>query len=146
MIIVVDASVAAMWYLPQTFSGKAIGLLGSGHDLVAPELMRLEVGSALLRAMRRKELTREESVEVIVSLLPEAVRFMPASNEQDAASLKLAIEHGGSIYDAVYIALARSLDAPIATNDGEMTVIARKAEVRASLIGEGPPLPPQQEA
>ena len=35
MTAVVDDSVAVMRYLPQSHSEQAIGLLGSGHDLVA---------------------------------------------------------------------------------------------------------------
>ena len=137
MIVVVDASVAVMWYLPQAHSEQAIGLLGSGHDLVAPELLGLELGSAMLRALRRGELTREETTDVIHSLLPEAVRLLPGRAGQVEAPLNIAIEHGGSIYDAVYIALARSLDAPISTNDIELAATAEKSGVRAALIEQG---------
>jgi predicted nucleic acid-binding protein len=133
MIVVVDASVAAMWYLPQRYSERAVSLLGSGHDLVAPDLLRLEVGSALLRAVRRKELTRGEAGEVIRSLLPEAVRFLPPG-EEVAAPFEIAERHGGSIYDAVYIALARALRAPISTDDAELARTARKAGVTAVLV------------
>lgn len=137
MIVVVDASVAAMWYLPQAYSEQAVGLLGSGHDLVAPELMRLEVGNALLRGLRRKELTGEEATRVVRSLLPEAVRLLPTSADQAEASFEIAIVHGGSIYDAVYIALAQSLDAPISTNDFELAATARSSGVRAAIIADG---------
>ena len=137
MIVVVDASVATMWYLPQAFSEQAIDLLGSGHDLVAPNLMRIEVGSALLRGLRRKELNPEETIEAIRSLLPEAVRLLPTSAEQVEASLAIAVEHGGSINDAIYVALARTLDAPISTSDKEMAATAWKAGVQASLIADG---------
>ncbi len=146
MIVVVDASVATMWYLPQTNSEQAIGLLGSSHDLVAPNLIRIEVGSALLRGLRRNELTREETMKAIRSLLPEAVRLLSTSAEQVEASLEIAVEHGGSIYDAIYIALARSLDAPISTNDVDMAATARKAEVQASLIAAGVPALPHPSA
>ena len=82
-------------------------------------------------------------MKAIRSLLPEAVRLLPASAEQVEASLEIAVEHGGSIYDAVYIALARTLDAPISTNDMEMAATARKAEVQASPIADGVPALPQ---
>ena len=104
---------------------------------MAPELLRLEVGSALLRALRRGELTREETTEVIHSLLPEAVRLLSSPAGQVEAPLEIAIEHGGSIYDAVYIDLARFLDAPISTNDTEMAATAERSGVRAALIEQG---------
>ena len=137
MTVVVDASVAVMWYLPHAHGERAIDLLGSGHDLVAPELLALEVSGALLRALRRGELSGEEATEVIHSLLPEAVRLLPNRAGPAEAPLQIAIEHGGSIYDAVYIALARSLDAPISTNDTEMAVTAERSGVRAALIAQG---------
>ncbi len=146
MIVVVDASVATMWYLPQTNSEQAIGLLGSGHDLVAPDLIRIEVGNALLRGLRRKELHPEETMKAIRSLLPEAVRLLPTSAEQVEASLEIAVEHGGAVYDAIYIALARTLDAPISTNDMELAATARKANVQTSLIADGAPMPLQSGA
>jgi predicted nucleic acid-binding protein len=133
MIVVVDASVAAMWYLPERHSDRAVGLLGSGHDLVAPVLLRLEVGSALLRAVRRKELTRGEAHQVIRSLLPEAVRFLPL-DEEVTAPFEIAERYGGSIYDAVYIALARALRAPISTDDAQLARTARKAGITAVLV------------
>lgn len=136
MIVVVDASVATMWYLPQSYSDQAVSLLGSGHDLVAPELLRLEVGSALLRAVRRKELTRPEAGHVIRSLLPEALRFLPMG-EEAATPFEIAERFGGSIYDAVYIALAQALRAPISTDDVQLARTARKAGVTAVLAKDG---------
>ncbi len=79
----------------------------------------------------------EETTEVIHSLLPDAVRLLPSRAGQVEAPLEIAIEHGGSIYDAVYIALARTLDAPISTNDTEMAATAEKSGVRATLIAQG---------
>ncbi len=136
MIIVVDASVAALWYLPQQHSDAAVELLGSHHELVAPDLLRLEVGSVLLRACRRREVTRDEAVAVFGALLPGAVRLLPDAELADAA-FEIAEAHGGSVYDAVYVALAQSLAAPIATNDGQMAATAQRAKVRAGMIERG---------
>ena len=76
-------------------------------------------------------------MKAIRALLPEAVRLLPTSAEQVEASLAIAVEHGGSIYDAIYVALARTLDAPISTNDKEMAATAWKAGIQASLIADG---------
>ena len=45
----------------------------------------------------------------------------------------------GTIYDALYLALARRLEAPVITNDEELADVARKAKVRALMIADGPP-------
>jgi predicted nucleic acid-binding protein len=49
-MIVVDASVAALWFLPQALSDQAGELLSSAEELVGPPLLRLEVESAVPRA------------------------------------------------------------------------------------------------
>lgn len=138
MIVVVDASVAAMWYLPQAHSEHAMALLASDHDLVAPELLRLEVGSVLLRAVRRRAMTRAEAREAVGAMLPEGVRLVPVA-DGSVRALDVAAEFGGSIYDAVYVALARDLGAPISTSDAQLVSTARKAGVPAALIRHGVP-------
>ncbi|OHC81211.1 MAG: hypothetical protein A3G73_01560 [Rhodospirillales bacterium RIFCSPLOWO2_12_FULL_67_15] len=52
MIVVVDASVAAMWFLPEPHSESAALLLDAKCELIAPDLMRLEVANALAQAAR----------------------------------------------------------------------------------------------
>ena len=142
MIVVVDASVATMWFVPERHTDRAALLLAPEYQFVAPGLIRLEIGSALLKAMRRGAVTPEDSEEALRMLLPAAVRRL-ASEDHVEAAFDIAQRHGGSIYDAIYIALARSLDAPISTNDMEMAATARKAGVQAPLIADGVPMPPR---
>ena len=145
MIVIVDASVAAMWFVPEQHSDRAALLLDPEYQLVAPDLIRLEVGSALLKAIRRNEVTLEDGEEALGTLLPTAVRMLRSEDHFETA-FDIAHRLGGSIYDAIYIALARTLDAPIATNDVDMAATARKAEVQASLIAAGVPALPHPSA
>jgi predicted nucleic acid-binding protein len=48
-MIVVDASVIAKWFIPEVGAVPAHALLAAGDELVAPELARVEVASALIR-------------------------------------------------------------------------------------------------
>ena len=137
MIVVVDASVAAMWFLPEEQAETAALLLTSQFELIAPDLIRLEVGSALLKALRRKQIAPADCEEALRTLLPAAVRFVPTSNHVFTA-FGIAQRLGGSIYDATYISLAQSLDAPVITNDAQLAAIARKARVKAMMVSEGP--------
>ena len=138
MILVVDASVAAKWFLPEPLSDTAALLLEPRYDLVAPDLILLEVGGVLLRALRRDEIDLAEASEAFAARLPAAVRTFPAAEDGEAA-FDIARRHGGTIYDAVYLALARRLEAPVITNDEGLVDVARKAKVRALMIGDGPP-------
>lgn len=138
MIVVVDASVAAMWFLPEEHSPNAALLLDSEYDLAAPDFLYLEVASALLKATRRGGLAVGEAAEALQLLAASAIRTFPATEQIDDA-FHTAERHGGSLYDATYIAGARSLAAPIVTNDAQLAEVARKAGVRAVMIGAGPP-------
>jgi len=138
VIVVVDASVAAMWFLPERYSENAALLLIPEYDLVAPELIQLEVGGALLEAVRREEMSITDSAEALTALLPSAIRTLPSADHIETA-FEIARGQGGSIYDAVYIALALTLDAPLITADQRLATVAGKAEVRVTLIADGPP-------
>ncbi|MBK9063303.1 MAG: type II toxin-antitoxin system VapC family toxin [Acidobacteria bacterium] len=48
-----------------------------------------------------------------------------------AAALDLALDHGLSVYDAVYAVLARTLAAPLVTADGRLLAALRKAGIAA---------------
>ena len=138
MIVTVDASVAAMWFVPQKHSDRASLYLASDYQLVAPDLILLEIGSVLLKAVGRKELTAAESRDVLRSLLPGALRIVTAAEHAETA-FGIAQRFGGSIYDAVYIAVARALDIPVLTNDRGLARVAERAKVRALLVGDMPP-------
>jgi len=134
-MIVVDASVAALWYLPQPLSGRAAALLARGEELAAPPLLRLEVASAIAKAVRRREVSAGEARHALEALLPASVRFVPGV-EESPEPWRIVEAFGGSVYDAVYIALARRLAAPLSTDDRELAETARRAGVAASLLRE----------
>jgi predicted nucleic acid-binding protein len=62
-MMVVDANVAAKWYLPEPDSDKALALLGTPHQLIAPSLIKMDVCSAITRRVRGKEITPSEAKE-----------------------------------------------------------------------------------
>lgn len=138
MIVAVDASVAVMWFLPQRHSDRAAVYLSPEYQLVAPDLIVLEVSSVLLKAARRKEITVAQSKEVLVSFLPGTLRILPAAQHAEEA-FTIAERHGGSVYDAVYISVARSLGAPVLTNDRQLAAVAGRVKVRSLMVEDAPP-------
>ena len=136
-MIVVDASVAVLWWLPQPRATAAMTVLSSHTVLIAPSLIQLEVASALLRALRRSEMDRDTVARVVSYLLPSSVGFDDRHGDVDAA-LALAQQFGGSVHDALYVALARRLDAPLVTDDARMRSVALSAGVQARLLGDEP--------
>lgn len=138
MILVVDASVAAKWLLPEPFSDVAAALLRPEHVLVAPDLIRLEVGSGLLRAARRNRIDQQLVTVTMQQLSAAVLRFLPTGEFIDQA-FQLASQHGGSIFDAVYIVVARAVDAPVVSNDRELIRIARAAGIAALSLADDMP-------
>jgi predicted nucleic acid-binding protein len=69
--VVVDASVAIKWFMPEVHAEAARCLLREGMTLLAPDLIWAEVANALWRKWREKEL----SVETVQEILTDFRRF-----------------------------------------------------------------------
>ena len=65
---VVDASVAVKWLVPEIHTQEAEQLLDPTHVLLAPDLLYAEVGNALWKRVRRRELRAEEARLVLAAL------------------------------------------------------------------------------
>ena len=125
---VVDASVAAKWHLTdEEHTEQARSLLprfAQGQlELWAPEQIRYEVPSAITAATlgRRPRITQEqgrEAIEEFLSLVSLGLQTV-ASEELILGAYPLVHRHGCAYYDALYLALARSLDIPLLTADGK---------------------------
>lgn len=63
--VVVDASVAIKWFVPEVHAEAARRLLREGMILLAPDLIWAEVANALWRKWREKELAAETVQEIL---------------------------------------------------------------------------------
>jgi predicted nucleic acid-binding protein len=63
MIIVVDASVAAKWFIAEDNTDDALLLLDMPFDLHAPDLLYLEFDNILCKLIRRGLLSEEEGFD-----------------------------------------------------------------------------------
>jgi predicted nucleic acid-binding protein len=137
-MIVVDASVAALWSLPQDHADLARDVLGSGIQLIAPSILRLEAANPILRAVRRGEMGPDQARRFLEVLLPQSVQLTQVLAD-DLRAFEIAHAHGGSVLDAVYVALAHRVGARLVTNDRQMHRTAVASGVRVRLLPEGPP-------
>lgn len=115
-VFVVDASVAAKWFLEEDFSAEAERLLQPEFYLHVPEFLYLELDHVLCKRIRRGELTAEEAEEVRAMLSYFPLHRHPTSLLQDAA-FALASSIGRGIYDCLYLILARFLGTKMLTAD-----------------------------
>lgn len=113
---VVDSSVVAKWFLPEEHSDEARALLTSAVELVAPDLMPIEVASVAWKRVQRGELTAEEATALVHDLATLPVRIEPSDNLIESA-LELALATKRTVYDRLYVALAIAHDCEFVTAD-----------------------------
>jgi predicted nucleic acid-binding protein len=116
MKFVVDASVAVKWFIPEIHSAVSLRFLDPRIDLFAPDMIRAEIGNALWKRMRRRELTSAEAIQILESL--ETIGLdIRSSFVLLPSALALANALDRTVYDSVYLALAIKLDCALITAD-----------------------------
>jgi predicted nucleic acid-binding protein len=123
MSIVVDASVVAQRLVTEADSPKARSLLtgwAEGRlDLLAPELMAVEIGSMLWKRVVRGLLPREGALELYREFRELQIPLWPCEPLMDA-SLRLATTQQHPVYDCLYVALAVETQSELITADEGM--------------------------
>lgn len=137
--VVVDASLAAMWALPEPHSIRALTLAEHwGRDevrLLAPCLLVAEVTNALYKRVLRKEVdlsTAEAALGVIFAFHVE-LREEPGLPAR-ALSLARRLQRP-TTYDCHYLALAERYDCALWTGDRRFYNAVHRAEPRVRWIG-----------
>jgi predicted nucleic acid-binding protein len=121
--VVIDASVLIKCYVPEVLSDKASHLLDAVKEgdlsFLAPDLIFPEVGNILWKKHRLKELTGLE-----VNEITDAIILLPVRVESSKAVFPLAtgiaMTYGITVYDAVYLALARVRETQMITADKKL--------------------------
>jgi predicted nucleic acid-binding protein len=125
MPFVLDASIAAAWFLPDEENDAADHLMSELRSTVSyvPSLFWFETRNLFLMAERRGRLRAGEALLVMTQL--RALSIEDAGSGGDGRVLELAARHGLSGYDASYLALAMARDVPLATGDRRLAAAAR---------------------
>ncbi|NER37689.1 MAG: type II toxin-antitoxin system VapC family toxin [Oscillatoria sp. SIO1A7] len=116
---VVDASVAAKWFIEEEHNEIAIRLLNESHELLAPDFARAEIGNILWKKIRVGDLGLEEAEDILQEFSELPVQLYPIE-ERLAESLKIAPNFDRSIYDCFYLALAIDYDCQMVTSDRKL--------------------------
>ena len=114
--IVVDASVAIKWFVPEIHSEAAGRLFDPQIVLCAPDLIVSELGNTLWKKVRRGEILREEAEEILASFAALPLDIYP-SKEILSAAFQLAVELDRSVYDSLYLVLAIAQRCAVITAD-----------------------------
>lgn len=127
MTLVIDASVAIKWVLPEDGAERATALREQPDELIAPTLIAAEIGSALRRRAASEELTARQAcdaAEIAVGLINRMVQIPDLARR----ALELAIVLRHPIYDCFYLALAERERAPLISADKKLIAVAKKAK------------------
>jgi predicted nucleic acid-binding protein len=136
--VVVDASVAAKWFLPEDGVEQARRLLDGKHALLAPDLLWTEVASVAWKYARKGILTRIEAERLVAQALVFPVETHPCEPLLLSDALRLALEHDRTIYDSLYLALAVRESATLVTEDARLvrSLAGSKLSKRVSLLAD----------
>jgi predicted nucleic acid-binding protein len=118
MTVVVDASLVVAALIDTGSDGNwAEGILGS-DALVAPHLLPVEVANVLRRAVIAGEVSADSASLAHSDLLDLRVDLFAYEPFGDRV---WELRTSASTYDAWYVAIAESVDAPLATLDRRLT-------------------------
>ena len=130
---VTDASVLIKIFVPEILSEKAEELhaqvMEGNLRLLAPDLIFAEVGNIIWKKHRMKELTRNEAEEIV-----EAIISMPLEIEKSKALWPLAVDmgiaYGITVYDALYVSLAKIHEIMLVTADRKLAEMMGKTDYK----------------
>jgi len=135
-----DASVLIKFYVPEILSDRAEQLLAKVEkkdiDLLAPDLIYPEAGNILWKKQRLKELTRSEVEEITDAILSFPLK-MEASKPLLPLALDIAIACGITVYDAIYVSLAKVYETTMITADRKLADVLAKTDLKDSVIWLG---------
>jgi predicted nucleic acid-binding protein len=135
MTVVVDASVALKWILPEKGTRDADALLSQA--LIAPSFWLAECANALWKNVRIGKIAAAEASALFQKLMRAPVVGM-ATDQDTAIALDLAIRLDHPIYDCLYLALAVREDTYVVTADTRFVAAAikdSKLKKRVQLLG-----------
>lgn len=117
MTVVVDASVVVAALIDSGETGRwAEHILAGGH-LAAPHLVLAEATNALRRAEFADQISRDAANLAALNLLHLPVDL---HGFEPFAERVWELRHTATAYDAWYVAIAESLDAPFVTLDAKL--------------------------
>ncbi len=126
--VVLDASAAIRAAVDRNEHALAWFRAAERGDVEAawPELALVEIANGLLRLVRGGRLTRVDAYGRVAKFLAAPVRTEPLG-PLTLPALRVAHERTLSVYDAVYVVLAETLDAPLVTADRRLAVLTEKS-------------------
>ncbi|HYM76488.1 MAG TPA: type II toxin-antitoxin system VapC family toxin [Candidatus Dormibacteraeota bacterium] len=133
MSLVIDSSVTLAW----VYGDETTESVNQVFDWVStsgawvPGLWRLEVANVLEMSVRRKRHDADFRDATLADLAQLPIQVDGQTDQQAwSATLRLAVQHQLTVYDAAYLELALRRDLPLATLDEDLRRAATAEKVR----------------
>ncbi len=133
MTLIVDASVAAKWVLPEPDSDRAVTLRASDTDIIAPSLVIAELGNAIWKSTMRGDINAANAQQALKIAIAHYHRLLPVEDLMMTA-LSFATDLRHPIYDCFYLALAEREAATLITADERLLTAAKKTKIKAKAL------------
>lgn len=117
--LVIDASIAVKWFIPERHSINSLRLLTTGCELLAPDLIFAEFGNVLWKKWLRQELEPEVISPLLADLSRMRLHIVPTATLADKAAT-IAVTYRRSFYDSIYLALAVTAQGRMVTADEKL--------------------------
>jgi predicted nucleic acid-binding protein len=117
--LVIDASIAIKWFIPEAGSDAAIELISKKHQLLAPDLIRAEVGNIVWKLHRRKFIETEDVYHIVNDFLVMPIDIHD-SESLISNAVEIAVATGTTVYDSLYLALAVEKGTVMVTADAKL--------------------------
>ncbi len=129
--LVLDCSVAASWLFEDEadpLGEEVLDHLEEGQAIVPP-IWPVEIAAVLAGSVRRKRMNIED-IETSIGYLRKFDIAVDSLTVDPVLLARLALASGLSVYDAMYLELARRHALPLATLDKKLSAAARQNGVQ----------------
>jgi predicted nucleic acid-binding protein len=131
--MVIDASIAAGWFLMDEVSDYADGVLERmqrGEPAFVPSLWPLEIANVLFNAERRRRIDKKHRDAALDQIAHLPVTISAGPMLADLKTLRmLAEKHQLSAYDAEYLRVAKQMGLRLATQDKSLAAAAKREKI-----------------
>lgn len=138
-MVVVDASLAAMWVVPEKFTPQALALAEEWAQndvlLIAPCLILVELTNAFYKRVLRKEIDLPAAISALNLVMDFGIELR---EEPGLHVLAMKLAHKlkrPSTYDCHYLALAEAFQCSLWTGDEKFFNSARRDFPRVKWVG-----------
>ena len=103
------------------------------EGVVSLDLSLKEVANALWKKVLDKEIKAQDAEEILKDLTRQDVIKMRNQNDYMLGAFRIALKNKITIYDALFIELAKNTNTELVTSDSKQAEIARKEGVKIKI-------------